>query len=104
MMWGCMMWKGPGYACRIDGRMDADLYTQILDDDLVHSLEFWEKEPAEIIFQRLLGGFLTMVTRSSHGQHSLLTSTLLNIFGVISKNSFQPLKNLLMEYRSFGKG
>jgi len=34
MMWGCMAWDGVGYACKIDGRMDADPYTQILEDEL----------------------------------------------------------------------
>jgi len=23
MLWGCMMWEGTGYACKIDGRMDG---------------------------------------------------------------------------------
>ena len=23
MLWGCMLWDGPGYASRIDGRMDG---------------------------------------------------------------------------------
>ena len=26
MMWGCMTWQGIGYASKIDGRMDGDLY------------------------------------------------------------------------------
>ena len=26
MMWGYMTWKGVGMACKIDGRMDTDLY------------------------------------------------------------------------------
>ena len=34
MVWGCMLWDGPGYACRIDGKMDGDLYLQILKDEL----------------------------------------------------------------------
>ena len=34
MLWGCMLWDVPGYACRIDGRMDGDLFIQILDDEL----------------------------------------------------------------------
>jgi len=34
MMWGCMSWKGVGYATRIEGRMDADLYVSILEDEL----------------------------------------------------------------------
>lgn len=25
MMWGCMGWEGVGFACRINGRMHADL-------------------------------------------------------------------------------
>ena len=38
MVWGCMLWEGPGFAAGIDGRMDADLYTQILKDDFQLSL------------------------------------------------------------------
>ena len=38
MVWGCMLWEGPGFAAGIDGRMDADLYTQILEDDFQLSL------------------------------------------------------------------
>ena len=34
MMWGCMTWDGVGLACKIDGRMDADLYVQILEEEL----------------------------------------------------------------------
>jgi len=26
MMWGCMTWEGIGFATKIDGRMDGDLY------------------------------------------------------------------------------
>jgi hypothetical protein len=26
MIWGCMLWEGPGFACEIDGRMDGELY------------------------------------------------------------------------------
>jgi len=33
-MWGCMSWEGVGYATRIEGRMDADLYASILEDEL----------------------------------------------------------------------
>ena len=34
MVWGCMMWDGVGYACKIDGKMNAELNTQILEEDL----------------------------------------------------------------------
>src|SRR5882762_969242 len=37
MIWGCMTWEGVGMACKIDGRMDADLYVQILEDELQRS-------------------------------------------------------------------
>ena len=30
MLWGCMLWDGPGYASRIDDRIDGDLFIQIL--------------------------------------------------------------------------
>ena len=33
MMWGCMSWEGIGFACRIEGKMDADLYVSILEDE-----------------------------------------------------------------------
>ena len=52
MLWGCMMWEGPGYATRIDGRMDADLYVSILDDELQQSLSFYKKKTEDIIFQQ----------------------------------------------------
>ena len=40
MMWGCMTWEGPGYACKIDGRMDADLYCKIMKDHLQGTLNY----------------------------------------------------------------
>jgi hypothetical protein len=52
MMWGCMFWEDVGYGCKIDGRMDADLYTQILEDKLQESLKYYGKEVAHIIFQQ----------------------------------------------------
>jgi transposase len=52
MMWGCMLWEGVGYGCKIDGRMDAELYTQILEEDLQQSLEEYGKKVTDIIFQQ----------------------------------------------------
>ena len=52
MMWGCMMWEGVGYACKIDGRMDAELYTKILDEDFRASVEYYGKSLKDIIFQQ----------------------------------------------------
>jgi len=52
MMWGCMMWDGVGYACKIDGRMDSALYVSILDEDLQASLDYYDKTADDIIFQQ----------------------------------------------------
>ena len=52
MMWGCMTWEGVGLACKIDGRMDADLYVQISEDELQQSLEYFNKSPEDILFQQ----------------------------------------------------
>ena len=52
MMWGCMLWEGIGYATRIQGRTDAELYCSILEDELHQSLDFYDKTPANIIFQQ----------------------------------------------------
>ena len=52
MIWGCMLWEGVGDACKIDGRMDGDLYIKILEDYLQSSLTFYDKTPQGIIFQQ----------------------------------------------------
>src|SRR3979490_2270534 len=52
MVWGCMLWDGPGYACQIDARMDGDLFIQILDDELQGTLTHYGKTPQDIIFQQ----------------------------------------------------
>ena len=51
-MWGCMTWQGVGYATKIDGRMDEDLYLQILKDELLNSLQFYSLDPPDIISQQ----------------------------------------------------
>ena len=52
MVWGCMLWDGVGYACRIDGRMDGDLYIKILEEDLQASLNYYGKSTGGVIFQQ----------------------------------------------------
>ena len=51
MLQGCMSWDGVGYATKIDGQMDADLYVAILKDELQQSLIYWDKSADDIIFQ-----------------------------------------------------
>ena len=52
MMWGCMTWNGPGYATKIDGRMDGDLYLSILEEELQESIRYYSLNPSETIFQQ----------------------------------------------------
>jgi len=52
MVWGCMTAQGIGYACRIDGNMNAELYTHILEDEFLQSLEYYEMEVDKVIFQQ----------------------------------------------------
>ncbi|KAG1489275.1 hypothetical protein G6F52_013509 [Rhizopus delemar] len=40
LLWGCMTWDGPGYACAIeDGTMKASDYVHILSTTLMDSLK-----------------------------------------------------------------
>jgi DDE superfamily endonuclease len=50
MMWGCMTHAGLGYACRIDGTMNAELYTEILDDELMQTIEFYHMDRDKLIY------------------------------------------------------
>ena len=52
MIWGCMTWEGVGLACKIDGKMDANLYTEILEDELQGTLQYYGKTPQDVIFQQ----------------------------------------------------
>ena len=52
MLWGCMTAQGIGYACRIDGSMDSELYTRILGDEFLDTLEYYRLKRGEIIFQQ----------------------------------------------------
>lgn len=51
MVWGCMTHLGPGYMCKIDGRMDQHLYKRILEDELSHTIEYYGLDPCKVIFQ-----------------------------------------------------
>jgi hypothetical protein len=50
MFWGCMTWEGVGYATKIDGRIDSNLYLQILKDELLNSLGHYGLNPPNITF------------------------------------------------------
>ena len=52
MVWGCMTTHGVGKLCRIDGHMNAQRYTQILDFELVGSVEQQGLDKGDIVFQQ----------------------------------------------------
>ena len=43
MIWGCMLFKEVGTTCKIDGKLDGNLYIKILEDDLKKSLAFYDR-------------------------------------------------------------
>ncbi|KAG1225891.1 hypothetical protein G6F67_009177 [Rhizopus microsporus] len=53
MLWGCMTWDGPGYACAIeDGTMKASDYVHILSTTLMDSLNYYGYKQEAIYFQQ----------------------------------------------------
>ena len=52
MIWGCMSWDGVGYAAKMDGRMDSDLYCSILKDELLEFIKYFKKKRKNILFQQ----------------------------------------------------
>nr|CCA20969.1 transposase putative [Albugo laibachii Nc14] len=52
MVWGCMTAHGAGYLGRIDGRLDAELYYKIMEDELMQILEYNEMEKDATILQQ----------------------------------------------------
>eukprot|EP00301_Raphidiophrys_heterophryoidea_P000290 c10140_g1_i3.p1 GENE.c10140_g1_i3~~c10140_g1_i3.p1 ORF type:complete len:149 (+),score=31.70 c10140_g1_i3:438-884(+) len=51
MFWGCMVAKGVGSFCRIEGWMDAPLYLSILQDDLMSTISKQNLNIKKIFFQ-----------------------------------------------------
>ena len=49
MMWGAMCWEGVGFARRIEGTMDGELYTTILGDWLMKAINQCGKNPSDTI-------------------------------------------------------
>jgi hypothetical protein len=47
-----MLWEGAGFATRIEGKMYAQLYTAILEDEVQQTLEYDGKTAQDIIFQQ----------------------------------------------------
>ncbi len=52
MVWGCMGWEGVGHLAEVEGRMDANQYVDILEDNLLPSLEESGISMEDVIFQQ----------------------------------------------------
>ncbi|MBM6387756.1 MAG: transposase [Paenibacillus sp.] len=53
MMWGCITYDGPGYACQIyDGNMKKEDYIHILSTTLKDTMEWYGYNPKAIYFQQ----------------------------------------------------
>lgn len=52
MAWGCMTAHGVGYLCKIEGGLNADLYCQILEDELIQSMDYYGMNKEKVIFQQ----------------------------------------------------
>ena len=108
-----MAWEGVGYAAKIDGRMDSDLYLQILKDDLLNTLKYHGLNPSNIIFQQDNDPkhtskkvkewleeqeFRTMVWLAQSSDLNPIKH-----LGVFSKEDLQSMNTPLVEFMSYGK-
>ncbi|KAL0957301.1 hypothetical protein HGRIS_014897 [Hohenbuehelia grisea] len=51
-VWGCITWDGPGRLHRVEGRMNAVQFCDILSESLLGSLADYELEPRDVVFQQ----------------------------------------------------
>jgi len=51
MVWGCFTSGGIGYLCRIDGGLDGELYRKILNDEFIATLNWYNMDKEQVIFQ-----------------------------------------------------
>ncbi|CCA71915.1 related to transposase-Wolbachia endosymbiont [Serendipita indica DSM 11827] len=52
MVWGCIGWNRPGVARLIEGKMDAKIYTHILDHELTQSVKKLKLRQGRFVFQQ----------------------------------------------------
>jgi hypothetical protein len=51
MIWGCMTAEGPGFMCKLTGRMDQHVYKAVLEDELLNTIDYYDLDAERIIFQ-----------------------------------------------------
>jgi transposase len=52
MIWGCITYEGMGFSCKIDDILDAELYSQIMREELNQTIRYYHLDPSKIIFQQ----------------------------------------------------
>eukprot|EP00301_Raphidiophrys_heterophryoidea_P008488 c13135_g1_i4.p1 GENE.c13135_g1_i4~~c13135_g1_i4.p1 ORF type:complete len:223 (+),score=43.48 c13135_g1_i4:109-777(+) len=52
MLWGCMNSQGVGGFCKIEGAMDASLYTSIMEDEMLDSIKKFKLQKKKWYFQQ----------------------------------------------------
>lgn len=51
-IWSCITWSGVGYLVFIDSNLDKELYKQILEEDLMKTLDYYRIIPKDITFMQ----------------------------------------------------
>ena len=51
IIWKCMSWEGIEYMCKIEGKINEEVYESILEDELMKTLEYYNQEVNVILFQ-----------------------------------------------------
>jgi transposase len=51
-VWSCITWQGFGFSCKIDETLDAELYSNILKEELMQTLEYYNLDINTTIFQQ----------------------------------------------------
>jgi hypothetical protein len=52
MVWGCMGWEGVGILGEVEGKMNANRYVSIWEDNILPSLEESGFSAEDVIFQQ----------------------------------------------------
>jgi hypothetical protein len=95
MMWGCMLWEGVGYACKIDGKMTGSSTPRSWRMNFKKALPSMTRIPPASSSNRIMTpntsatkpllGLKTMSSKFYHGLLNLQTLILLNTCGLISR-------------------
>ncbi|KAG0973914.1 hypothetical protein G6F29_012547 [Rhizopus arrhizus] len=52
MLWGCLTWYGVRYLSNIKGSVNSDFYIGILEDELMKTIDWYELQKEDIVFQQ----------------------------------------------------